>query len=166
MASRSQSWRPTTSATPPRSAADRIAYRNYMTARGRPKATATVAALGSRAPLLYGRVQAPGLIAAVQVAQIHSASYLTLLVVWGEGEITAIDGLVAAGGPSLIERVDYLGTATQGVDPWLAENLEGNADTLRGTYNQRAVSLAYSVLKVGSEGFPAAPSAIIRGLTL
>lgn len=166
MAMRSRSWRPTETATPPRSALERIAYRNQMTANNQPKATATVAALGSRAPLIYGRVQAQGLIAAVQVGQIHSASYLFMLAVWGEGEITAIEGLVTSGEASTIQRTDYLGTATQGVDPWLATYITDYSDTLRGTYNNRSVSLAYSVLKIGTENFPEAPTAVIRGLKI
>jgi hypothetical protein len=166
MAIRSRSWRPTETATPPRSALDRIAYRKQMIANAQPKATATVAALGSRAPLIYGRVQVQGLIGAVTVAQVHSATYLTLLAVWGEGEITAIEGLVTSGEPSTIERIDYLGTATQSVDPWLATYITDYADTLRGTYNNRSVSLAYSVLKIGTENFPEAPTAVIRGLQI
>lgn len=169
MAVRSRSWRPTETATPSRTALERIAEREKLLNDRREKATANVAALGSRAPLLYGRVQTQGLIAAVAVGPIshYVSASLYLLAVWGEGEITAVDGLITSGEPSTIARVDYLGTPTQGVDPWLAEFLPNYADTLRGTYNQRAVSLAYSVLKVSSsDSFPNAPTALIRGLKI
>ncbi|MBP8197735.1 MAG: hypothetical protein KAX64_04165, partial [Chromatiaceae bacterium] len=169
MAVRSRSWRPTETATPSRTALERIAEREKLLNDRREKATANVAALGSRAPLLYGRVQTQGLIAAVAVGPIshYVSASLYLLAVWGEGEITAVDGLITSGEPSTIARVDYLGTTTQGVDPWLAEFLPNYADTLRGTYNQRAVSLAYSVLKVSSSAsFPNAPAALIRGLKI
>ncbi|MBP8284425.1 MAG: hypothetical protein KAX46_11035, partial [Chromatiaceae bacterium] len=39
--------------------------------------------------------------------------------------------------------------------------------TLRGTFNQRAIAIAYSVLKIQStDNFPSAPTAVIRGLKL
>ncbi len=167
MITRSRSWQATQSATPPRTAIERIAYRNAIIASNQEKATATVAALGSRAPLIYGRVQTKGLIGSVQAVQFEGGYYLTMLAVWGEGEITAIEELVAAGETSNIERSDYLGTATQGVDPWLAATVPGYADTLRGTFNQRAIAIAYSVLKIQStDNFPSAPTAVIRGLKL
>lgn len=159
MAIISRSWGQQPTATPG-------VWRNRGT-KASNKSTANVAALGTRAPLLYGNVQTTGLIAAVQVATAWPNYGLYLLVVWGEGPITAIDGLVADGMPSYLEHVDYLGTANQGVNPWLATVIPGYSDTLRGTYNQRAVSLAYSVIKVKTtDGFPSAPTALIRGLAL
>ncbi|MBK8872359.1 MAG: hypothetical protein IPN19_15335 [Elusimicrobia bacterium] len=166
MGTRSRSWQDTQTATPPRTAIERIAYRNAIIASNQEKATATVAALGSRAPLIYGRVQTKGLIGSVQAVQFEGGYYLTMLAM-RRREITAIEELVAAGETSNIERSDYLGTATQGVDPWLAATVPGYADTLRGTFNQRAIAIAYSVLKIQStDNFPSAPTAVIRGLKL
>ncbi len=173
-----RSWKPQDAATPGRQALSsggffRIGPRGLQVLYDRQdsnKATATVAGVGARAPLLYGRVQAPGLIAAVKVQPINGLGLLPglyLLVVWGEGEITQIERLVAGGEASGAARHDYLGTAAQGADPWLAAVMTDYTDTLRGTYQGRAVALAYSVLHIpASDSFPNAPTAIIRGLKL
>lgn len=123
-----------------------------------------VAAAGARAPLCYGRVQVAGKLAAAKL----SGSTLYLLFVWCEGEIEAIEGLVANGTDGVTyTRTDYRGTSNQGADPWLAAAISGYADTLRGTHGGRTVRLAYSVLKVTSgQPFPTSPRAIVKGLKL
>ena len=160
----SRSWVAPKTATPPRK---NIGIWKTGSDSSNDKSTAAVAALGARAPLLYGQVQTKGLIAAVQVATTAPNAGLYLLVVWGEGPITAIDGLVTEGSPSTLYHADYLGTPDQDVDPWLAAVIPAYSDTLRGTYNQRQIALAYSVIKTtDGANFPAAPTALIRGLSL
>ena len=174
MIRRNISWRPQLTATPSRRevqfrSAEAIGpqdnYNSSVT-----KATAAVAAAGARAPLLYGYVQTKGLIAAVKVVDMNSYSGmrgLYLLVVWGEGEIESIEYMTAGGVLSTIERHDYLGTVDQAVDPWLSVVISGYADTLRGTVNERPVSLAYSVLRVMvTESFPEDHQATIKGLKI
>ncbi len=171
---RSLSWRPMLSATPKRRDVIEPNEMRFNLGGGGPdnKATATVAAVGARAPLLYGRVQAQGLIGLVKVPEYKYTNYslvagLYLLVVWGEGEIQQIERIVAGGELCAVDRVDYLGTSTQAADPWLSLVLPGYTDTLRGTSNNRTVSLAYSVFRVTkNESFPNAPQAVIKGLKI
>ncbi len=174
MIRRNVSWRPQLTATPSRYhivEPNELRFRIGGSDDGKSnKSTATVAAVGARAPLLYGYVQAQGLIAAVHVrdyADLIAPDGLYLLIVWGEGEIDEIVRIVAGGGLSNADRHDYTGTTDQDPDPWLAGILDDYTDTLRGTYNERPVSLAYSVLRINKgQSFPSAPSAVIKGLKI
>lgn len=89
-----RSWRPAWVATPKIGDHNERNFRIGSNAiHNSNKATATVAGVGSRAPLLYGLVQAQGLIVAVKVQPINDLGLLSglyLLIVWGEGEITQI----------------------------------------------------------------------------
>lgn len=102
-------------------------------------------ATGRRARLIYGRREVFAEIAAAKVAY----PYLYILAVWGLGEIDSVESITFGDGLA-VSSVSYTGTASQGVDPWLAAAISGYADNLRGTVNGRAVSLAYSVVRTSN----------------
>lgn len=125
----------------------------------------TVAAAGAPVRIIYGRD-----LIGPQIAAVANDILLYLLGIWGEGEIDSIEQIRINGKTpeAPVTATHYLGTSTQGVDPTLAAAIAGYSDTLRGTVNGRAVSLAYSVFQVmpsESDGFPRM-TAVIKGRKL
>ncbi len=106
-------------------------------------------------PIHYGRKNVPGLISAYAV----SGGYLYVRVVWGMGEIYAIEKVFIndAAPVSGVSVRHYRGTTYQGVDSWLAAAIVGYADdmVLRKPGGLLA-GIAYSVFKIPSS-FTAAP---------
>ncbi len=161
-------WIAPSSATPSRTTLARSAA-----AQAR-QSTAAVAALGARAPLIFGRCRVRGLIGTVGVAnRVRPAGFattysgLTVQAIWGLGEIDAVEAVVV-GGRALthagaVYRQDYLGTASQAADPLLAAAITDYTDTCRGTQAGQAVSFAYTVFTL-SDGTLSPPEAIVRGL--
>lgn len=161
-------WIAPSSATPSRTTLARSAATQAR------QATAQVAAAGARAPLIFGRCRVRALIGTVGVASrvqpsgmASRYSGLTVQAIWGLGEISAIEAVVAGGRAlahtSAAYLQHYLGTASQTADPLLAAAIDGYTDTGRGTQAGQAVSFAYSVLTWTESAFPQ-PEAIIQGL--
>lgn len=123
--------------------------------------TVTVAGFGSRAPLIYGRVEVTPQIAAVTTARVSYYNYLYILAVWAQGPINQVEKITYDGG-TVLDAHTYLGTPTQGVDDWLAASITDYADTLRGTINGQDVSLAYSVIR--SSSTKANPLSDLKGI--
>lgn len=129
--------------------------------------TLTVAAKDALVPVMYGRRDAPGLLFVKGMA----GSDLLVGFLWCVGEIDAIeaiyinDALPPTGAGNVI-ITNYMGTPTQGVDPTLAANVAGYADTLRVPIPGGGfLGLAYTVMRIPPgkiSGFPRTARAVIR----
>ncbi len=124
--------------------------------------TQQVAAAGSVLPVIYGRNRIAGKIAAVGVDNIEGVPVLVVSIVWGAGPIDAIESVYVNGelmphdyGEGYTRHQDiqlthYLGTTSQGVDPWLSSAISGYADDNIYTINGQQLGVAYSVLSIPS----------------
>jgi len=99
----------------------------------------TAARIGAPIPIIYGRVRTGGLLYRPK----GWGSDLMAVVVWGEGEIDAIEKVYSDDVDITILTgvAAYTGTQAQTADPYVA-SLYGQADTLTG--------IAYSVLQLRS----------------
>lgn len=104
----------------------------------------------------YGRDRIGAQIANVL---LHGA-YWVIQAVWGEGEIDGIESVTIDDQPSTALVTHYLGTAAQGVDPWLVDAFAAKGEV----YSDALPGIAYSVFRVSSgvEQFPQI-AAVIRG---
>lgn len=94
----------------------------------------------------YGQVMAQPKIFAVGT----DGAYLVLGLLWGRGEISAVQGVYANKAALSVGYVhNYTGTQLQGVDSWLATAVPGYADTLLG--------MAYSTVRISQATFTTMP---------
>lgn len=103
----------------------------------------TVAAKRAPLPVIYGRDRVGGLITRPVV---DASGYLLVPVILSAGVIDAVESVEFDNKPlpDGVTRVDYLGTATQPVDPWLQA-----AWAARGrTYADTLAGIAYTVLRI------------------
>lgn len=116
----------------------------------------TLAAENAPIRVTYGRDRIGAQIANVL---LHGA-YWVIQAVWGEGEIDGIESVTIDDQPSTALVTHYLGTAAQGVDPWLVDAFAAKGEV----YSDALPGIAYSVFRVSSgvEQFPQI-AAVIRG---
>lgn len=131
--------------------------------------TATVAAAGALAPIIYGRCNVPGL------PFFYGTIGTDLVVgyVWGIGEIDAIEQVqindLNGGAISGVTLTHYLGTTTQGVDARLVAANASYNDRMRFDVGNGLRGIAHSVARITQAaavgGWPRA-RATIRGRKL
>lgn len=112
-----------------------------------------VGAHGQVLPIIYGRDTIGGMLA----GWVVSGNVLYVRMLWCHGECEQIVGVTINGesDPNGVTRTDYLGTTTQGVDPWLQA-----AYAARGiTYTDTLPGVCYSVLRASASALDAFPEA-------
>jgi len=118
---------------------------------------ALLTADGAIVPLAYGRVPVQGRV----IAQAIYSGDLYVAYGWGIGPMFGIEALFlnSEAVPAGVEVRHYLGTPTQGVDPWLAAAIAGYADTCVITDRGQSVALAYTVVKIPTSAVSGVPLA-------
>jgi hypothetical protein len=121
-----------------------------------------VAAAGAPIPVIYGRVRVAPLVADFLI----KSGKLTLLLIWGEGEIDAVESLTMndAALPGSVTVTHYTGTAGQTVNATLVAAYA----SVGKTYTDALPGIAYSVVQVPAgtgTGFPEF-AGIIKGRKL